>query len=89
MHAHSLSHVLLFATPWSVACKALLFMEFSRQEHERVAISYSWGSSKPRTWALVSGVSCIGRQTVYHWATWEAHNVHANIVFPLLGYGVM
>ena len=35
MHAHSLSHVLLFATPWSVACEAPLFMEFSRQEHWR------------------------------------------------------
>ena len=28
---YSLSHVLLFATPWTVACQAPLFMEFSRQ----------------------------------------------------------
>ena len=27
------SHVRLFATPWTVACKAPLSMEFSRQEH--------------------------------------------------------
>ena len=29
----SLSHVWLFATPWTVAHKAPLAMEFSRQEH--------------------------------------------------------
>ena len=28
-----LSHIQLFVTPWSVACKALLSMKFSRQEH--------------------------------------------------------
>ena len=31
--AQSLSHVQLFAAPWTVACQAPLFMEFSRQEH--------------------------------------------------------
>ena len=30
--AQSLSHIGLFATPWSVACQAPLPMEFSRQE---------------------------------------------------------
>ena len=34
---------------------------------DRVAISYSRQSSQPRD----SG-SCIGRQILYHWATWEA-----------------
>ena len=29
----SLSHVQLFATPWSVACQSLLSMEFSRPEY--------------------------------------------------------
>ena len=29
----SLSHVRLFATPWTIAYQALLYMEFSRQEH--------------------------------------------------------
>ena len=28
-----LNHVRLFATPWTVACWALLSMEFSRQEY--------------------------------------------------------
>ena len=29
----SLSRIQLFATPWTIACQALLFMEFSRQEY--------------------------------------------------------
>jgi hypothetical protein len=29
----SLSRVRLFATPWTVACQAPLYMEFSRQEY--------------------------------------------------------
>ena len=33
-------------------------------------ISFSRGSSWPRN---QSHVSCIGRQIIYHWATWEAH----------------
>ena len=36
---------------------------------EWVAISFSRGSSRPRHWTQVS---CIGRQILYHWATWEA-----------------
>ena len=37
-----------------------------------VAISYSRGSSWPRDWTQVSSISCIGRQILYHWATWES-----------------
>ena len=36
---------------------------------EWVAISFSRGSSRPRDWTRIS---CIGRQILYHWATWEA-----------------
>ena len=36
---------------------------------EWVAISFSRGSSQPRDF---THVSCIGRQILYHWATWEA-----------------
>ena len=39
---------------------------------EWVAIFFSRGSSQPRDWTCVSKVSCIGRQILYHWATWEA-----------------
>ena len=33
MHAQSVSHVRLFATPWAVAHQPPLSMEFSRQEY--------------------------------------------------------
>ena len=39
---------------------------------EWVAISSSKKSSRPRVQTLVSCISCIGRQILYHWATWEA-----------------
>ena len=38
---------------------------------EWVAIYSSWGSSQPGDRTHVSGVSCIGRQILSHWATWE------------------
>ena len=40
---------------------------------EWVAISSSRGSSWPRDQTHVSCISCIGRQILYHGATWEAH----------------
>ena len=40
---------------------------------EWVAIFSSRGSSQPRDWICDSCVFCIGRQILYHWATWEAH----------------
>ena len=57
----SLSHVQLFATPWTVVHQVSLFMEFSRQEYwsgllflppgtatcqASLSISYSWGLLK-------------------------------------------
>ena len=39
---------------------------------EWVAISFSRGSSWPRDRTWVSCISCIGRQVLYHCATWEA-----------------
>ena len=41
---------------------------------EWVAVSFSRGSSQPRDRTRVSCVSCIGRQILYHWATWESPN---------------
>ena len=40
---------------------------------ESVAISFSRGSSWPMDQSHVSCISCIGRQVLYHCATWEAH----------------
>ena len=42
---------------------------------EWVAISFSRGSSWPRSWTHISCISCMGRWVVYHWATWEASTV--------------
>ena len=39
---------------------------------EWVAVSFSRGSSRPRDWTCVSWISCIGRWSLWHWATWEA-----------------
>ena len=39
---------------------------------ERVAISYSRGSSPPRGQICVSCISCVGRQILYHWTTRKA-----------------
>ena len=42
-----------------------------RKKLECVAISSSMGSSWPRDRTYVSCISCIGRQILYHWTTWE------------------
>ena len=40
---------------------------------EWVAISSSRVSSQPRDRTHIYYFSCLGRQVLYHWATWEAH----------------
>ena len=39
-----------------------------------IAISFSRGSSQPKDRTHVSYSSCIGREILYHWATWETSN---------------
>ena len=39
---------------------------------EWVAMPFSRGSSRPRDRSGVSCISCIGRQILYHWTSWEA-----------------
>ena len=43
---------------------------------EWVAIYFSRGSSQPRDQTQVSWVSYIGRQILYHWATWKPVRSH-------------
>ena len=45
---------------------------------EQVAVSYSGGSCWPKDQNCISGISCIGRQILYHWATRE---VLGSIIF--------
>ena len=68
--AQSLSCVQLFVTPWTIALQAPLSMGILQARIlEWVAISFSRGSAWSRDPACIS---CIGRQILYHRATWEA-----------------
>ena len=70
MKVKSLSHIQLFVTPWTVAYHApLVHGIFQARILDWVAISFSRGAS----WAMDENrMSCIDRQILYHWATWEA-----------------
>ena len=61
-----LSHVQLFATPWTVVCQAPLSMEFFRQEHWRGLPFPTPGDlPHPGIELAIPCVSCIGRQILY------------------------
>ena len=55
---------------------------------EWVVISYFRGSSQPRDPTHVSCISCIGRQILYHCATWEALISHSWKVNPSRDPGI-
>ena len=44
---------------------------------EWVDISFSRASSQPRDWTCPS---CIGRQILYHWNTWETQHVRLTLI---------
>ena len=67
------SVVLDSAMPWTVALGLLCPWGFSRQGNERVAISFSRGSSQPRDRTQVSSIA--GRFFTI-WGTREAHTEH-------------
>ena len=54
----------------SPPCSSILEI-FQTRILERVAISFSRGSSQTSDWTHVSSVSCIGRQILCHWIIWE------------------
>jgi len=61
------SHVLLFATPWTVAYHAPLSMGILQTRIlEWVAMRSSRGSSWPRNRTSISYVFCVGRGLLYH-----------------------
>ena len=68
----SLSHVRLFATPWTVACQAPLSMGILQARIlEWVAMPSSRRSFQPRDWIYVS---CIAGEFFTLWATWKPKN---------------
>ena len=74
-HAHmrALSHVKLFATPWTVVHQASLSMALFRQEcWSRLPFPPPGRSSWPRNRTLVSHVSCIAGRFFTYWAIKEA-----------------
>ena len=64
-----LSHVQLFTTLWTVACQALLSMEFSRQEY--------WNGlpfPSPETFPTQElNPDLLHCKQILYWAIWEAH----------------
>ena len=56
VRVYMLSHVQLFATPWTVACQTPLSMRIPRQEYEWIAISFFRGSSQSKD---QTHVSCV------------------------------
>ena len=64
-----------FGTPWTVAHQASLSMNFFFQARilEWAVISSSRKSSWPRNRTHIFCVSCISKQILYHWFTWEAY----------------
>ena len=76
----SLSHVWLFETPWTVARKAPLSMEFSKKEYQSVAIYFSRGSSRPRNQAQVSWIAggffyCLVSGEVHYKDKWPCKDL--------------
>ena len=67
-----------FATPWTIACEAPLFMGLPRQAYW-VSVSFSRGSSWTRDSTCVS---CIGRQILYCWATREDNSNYTSHLAP-------
>ena len=80
MCACSLTHVWLCATPPGSSVHGI----FQARILEWVATSSSRGSSWPRDRSHVSGISCTGRQILYHWVTWETHYFWAWPSFKVL-----
>ena len=69
--AHACSVVSDFVTPWTCSPPgSSVHGIFQARILEWVAISYTRAYSRPRDQTHVSCVSCIGRQILYHWATW-------------------
>ena len=74
--AQWLSHVQVFATPWTVAHQVLLSMGFPRQEYwSGLPFPPPEDLPKPGIKPMSPAAPALGRRILYHWATWEAHSV--------------
>ena len=86
-----LSHVQLFATPWTVACQAPLSMGFSTQEYRSgLPFPSSGGSFQPRDG---TEVSCTAGRFYTVWEleaayAWFSLTTYSLIYYKLLKFGV-
>ena len=53
---------------------------------EWAAIFCSRGSSRPSHWSRISCIPCIGRQILYHCATWEAIYRNIPYLYPFISW---
>ena len=68
-----LSCVRLFETPWTSLPGSTVHGISQARTLDWVAIFFSRESSWPKDQTQVSCTSCVGRQILYHCATWDAH----------------
>ena len=77
----SLTHVHLFCNPMDHSPSGSSVHGISQARIlDWVAISFSRGSFWSKNWIFIS---CIGRQILYHWATWEAQ------IYCLTRFGIL
>ena len=73
-----LTCVWICETPWTVAHQAPLSLGLPSKNTEVSCHFLLQGVFQPRDWTSVPSTSCIGRQILCHWTTWEtmlpAHN---------------
>ena len=68
----TLSHVQLFAVPWTKPTRLLFPWNYNQSRlREWIAISYYRRSSLSRDRTRVSCISCLGRWILYQCTTWE------------------
>ena len=70
----SLSHVQLFATPWTAVRQAPLHVEFSRQEYwSRSPFPPPGDRPNPGVEPASLASPALAGRALYPWASWEAH----------------
>ena len=85
VHAHVISCILFFLITRTVACQAPLSIEYSRQKYWSQLLFPTQGDLPDPKIKTVSQVSWIGRQILYHWATWEGR-IYAYLHIKLFPY---
>ena len=83
-HMRALSHSVVSDSFWPhglQSTRSSVLWIFQARILEWVAISSSRGSSWPKDLICASCVYCIGKQILYHWATWQVHSLYSIILY--------